>query len=171
MSKEPDAIDLIEGTNRTGRLRLPLRDEVILAVLPTLTVLLVLWVGDVLTSRPVLLSALASSAFLIYVDPMLATNRLSVLTFSHLTGALAGIGAEWLLGYSVGAAGLAVGITIVIMIVANIMHPPAIGTSLSFAFHSGLDAHITLFLIALGMIAMLGILQRVMQYLLLRLMR
>ncbi|HWV23819.1 MAG TPA: HPP family protein [Thermomicrobiales bacterium] len=169
MGKEPDAIELLEGGSRVGRPRLPLPDELTLAILPTLTVLLVLWTGDVFANRHVLFAALASSAFLIYMDPMHGTNRLPVLILSHLLGAVAGMGAVWWLGYSAAAAGLAVGVTIAIMVGANIMHPPAIGTSLSFAFHSGLDDHITLFLLALGMVVILGVLQRITQYLLVRL--
>lgn len=171
MGQEPEPIEIVEGGHRVGRARLPLRDELTLAILPTLTALLVLWTGDVVANRHVLFAALASSAFLIYMDPMHGTNRVPVLTLSHLIGALAGIAAVWLFGYSVLAAGLAVAVTILIMVVANIMHPPAIGTSLSFAFHTGFATNMSLFLLALGMVALLGILQRMTQYLLGRLIR
>lgn len=169
MPEEPDALELIEGAHRTGRARLSLRNELLLALFPTLTVFLVLWTGDRLAGRHILFAALASSAFLIYLDPMHATNSLPVLTSSHLFGALFGMGAGWVLGNTSTAAALAVMVTILVMVIGNIMHPPAIGTSLSFAFHAGLDANLTLFLLALGMVALLAIMQRVLQYLLMRL--
>ena len=49
--------------------RLRLREELLLAVLPTATVLLTLAVVEKLGRQHLLCAALASSAFLIYLDP------------------------------------------------------------------------------------------------------
>lgn len=163
------SLESMEKEARSGRARLALRGELTLALFPTVMILVVLWTVEELADERVLFSALASSAFLIYLDPMHASNSVRAVTASHLAGALIGIGAAWLLGHSYGAAGLAMVITILVMVVANIVHPPAIGTTLSFAYRSDLSSNITLFMMALGMIVALVILQRVIQYVLVRL--
>lgn len=159
----------IKGAARSGRDRLDLRGELTLAFFPTVTILLVLWTVELLADQRVLFGALASSAFLIYLDPHHGTNTIRAVTASHLTGSLAGMGTGWLLGSEYGAAGLAMVVTILVMVIADVVHPPAIGTSLSFAYRSGLTSNFTLFLLALGMVIVLALLQRVMHYLLTRL--
>lgn len=161
--------ETMKAEARRGRQRLTLHGELTLALFPTVMILAVLWTVEELADERVLFSALASSAFLIYLDPMHASNSVRAVTASHLVGAFVGMGAAWVLGHSYGAAGLAMVVTILIMVVANIVHPPAIGTTLSFAYRSGLSSNITLFMLALGMIVALVILQRVIQYVLVRL--
>lgn len=150
---ERKSLKPMAGAARLGRERLSLRSELALAFFPTVT----------------LFSALASSAFLIYLDPMHGTNRIPAVVGAHMTGAAAGMFGGWVLGYGYGAAGLAMVVTILVMIVADIVHPPAIGTSLSFAYRAGLAANVTLFLIALGMVVLLVVLQKATQYVLVRL--
>ena len=58
------------------RKRLHWKSELTLALLPTLTVLLVLWFIEVYGHERLLFASLASSAFLIYVDPQLKMNRI-----------------------------------------------------------------------------------------------
>lgn len=168
-TEDKDSLKPIAGADRGGRQRLDLKGEFLLALFPTVTILLVLWTVEAVADRRVLFAALASSAFLIYLDPMHGTNTIRVLVPSHVAGALAGMAVAWVLGSGYGAAGLAMVATILIMILADIVHPPAIGTCLSFAYSSGLSANLSLFLLALGMVAVLAILQRVVTYVLSRL--
>lgn len=153
---------------RQGRTRLGLREELTLALFPTATILLVLWAVERLASQHVLFAALASSAFLIYLDPTHGANRIQAVVGAHITAATAGIFAAWMLGYGYGASGLAMVVTILAMVIADIVHPPAIGTSLSFAYRSGTASNFSLFLLALGMVVLLVLLQRLTQYLLTR---
>lgn len=159
----------LDGAARSGRQRLDLRGELTLAFFPTLTILLVLWTIDALADQRMLFAALASSAFLIYLDPMHGSNSIRTVTAAHLIGAMAGMGASVVMGNGYGAAGLAMVSTILIMVIADVVHPPAIGTSLSFAYRSDLSSNFSLFLLALGMVVVLVLLQRIVQYLLVRL--
>ncbi len=52
-----------------GRPRLGGQREVLLALLPTLTVLGLLWLLKLLSNQQLLFASLASSCFLIYLDP------------------------------------------------------------------------------------------------------
>lgn len=154
---------------RRGRERLDLRGELALAFFPTVTILLVLWTLEILADQRVLFAALASSAFLIYLDPLHGTNTMRALSISHAGAALAGIAVAAVLGYGYAASAVAMVLTILLMVVVDVVHPPAIGTSLTFAYRSGSATNLQLFLVALGMVLLLAGLQRVVQYLLSRL--
>lgn len=154
---------------RRGRDRLSLRGELALAFLPTVTILLVLWALETLANQRVLFAALASSAFLIYLDPMHGTNTMRALSISHTGAALAGIAVAAVLGYGYAASAVAMVLTILLMVIVDAVHPPAIGTSLTFAYRSGSATNLQLFMIALAMVLLLAGLQRVVQYLLSRL--
>ncbi len=50
--------------------------------------------------------------------------------------------------------------TIVLMIVADAVHPPAVSTALSFAFRAGADSNLLLFALAVGLVAVLIVLEK-----------
>lgn len=145
---------------RAARRRLPLRGELALAALPTATVLLVLFLVQTLTNQRLLFASLASSAFLIYMDPEHGTNRVRTLLVSQMSAAVLGLGGFWLLGPGYHAAALAMTATILVMIVADAVHPPAVSTALSFSLRAGPESNLALFGLAVGITAMLVVLQR-----------
>lgn len=143
-----------------------LKEEFLLALLPTLTVLIVLSLVEVLSGQRLLFASLASSAFLIYLDPQHGTNRIRTLVGSHLGAATVGVVMDVLFGAGYAAAGAAMVVSIILMITFDMVHPPAISTSLGFAFRSGEQQNLILFLLALLIVAILVLLQRAVLYLL-----
>ncbi len=91
MDGDRDSLQPIEGAARPARARLDVKGELLLALLPTLTVLAVLGLVEVLSQQRLLFASLASSAFLIYLDPHHGTNTIRVLVSSHLIAATAGL--------------------------------------------------------------------------------
>ncbi|HET7036624.1 MAG TPA: HPP family protein [Thermomicrobiaceae bacterium] len=146
----------------TGRLRkrLSLKSELTLAALPTATVLAMFLIIDRFSTRHLLFTSLASSAFLIYLDPLHAMNNVRTLIMAHVGAALFGIGSWALLGHGYTAGIVAMFVTILYMIVLDVMHPPAASTALLFALGSGSQNQFLLFLLALGITVVLVILQR-----------
>ena len=61
--------------------------------------------------------------------------------------------------------------TIVLMITLDAVHPPAVATSLAFAFRAGEASNLTLFALAVGITALLVILERVALWQLVRIRR
>lgn len=147
-------------TQRTTRRNLGLKGEFLLAVLPTATVLAVLALVETLSQQRLLFASLASSAFLIYLDPQHATNSVKTLLLSQMGGALIGLGGYWLLGPGYLSAGSAMVTAIVLMIVFDAVHPPAVSTALSFALRAGDQSNLALFTLALAITAVLVVLQR-----------
>jgi CBS-domain-containing membrane protein len=158
----------IPGADRALRRRLSLKDEFLLATLPTVVVLVVLATVESLSQQRVLFASLASSAFLIYLDPQHESNSMRSLVLSHLTAALVGAATEALLGAGYMAAGAAMVVTIVLIIAIDAVHPPAIGTALSFAFRPNDVRALSLFVLCLLIIAVLVALQRSMLFVLSR---
>ncbi|WP_345263495.1 HPP family protein [Nibrella viscosa] len=161
----------IKGANRQSRRRLELKDELMLAFAPTAVVLVVFAFVEILSRQRLLFASLASSAFLIYLDPGHGTNTVRTLLISQMTAAIIGLVTFVFLGPSYLAGGLAMILTIVLMIVADVVHPPAVATSLSFAFKAGNENNLILFALALGIILVLVLLQRFLLWLLTRLRR
>jgi CBS-domain-containing membrane protein len=145
---------------RRLRQRLPLKDELLLVLLPTLTILLVLAFVDTLSRQRVLFASLASSAFLIYLDPQHGMNAVRTLVVSHTLAALAGFGTYLLFGPQYLSAGAAMLISIAFMVGLDAVHPPAVSTSLAFAYRSGDERNLTLFLVSLLVVALLVLLER-----------
>jgi len=58
------------------------------------------------------------------------------------------------------SAGIAMILTIVLMIFLDVVHPPAVATSLSFALKAGNENNLVLFGLAVGIVAALVILER-----------
>jgi CBS-domain-containing membrane protein len=150
------------------RRRLILRDELMLALLPTLTILAVLALVEMWGKQRLLFASLASSAFLIYLDPQHGSNRVRTLVLSQMLAALLGFGAFSIFGAGYFAAAGAMVVLIALMIVWDVLHPPAVSTSLAFAFRSGDENNLLLFGLAVGLIAVLVLLQRFSSWLLAR---
>jgi CBS-domain-containing membrane protein len=168
MNRNRNSLKPIEGANRTLRRNLGLKDELLLATAPTVVVLGVLALIEVLSRQRLLFASLASSAFLIYLDPQHETNSIRTLVSAQLMAAVIG----WLTfsGFGSGylAAGSAMILTIVLMIVLDIMHPPAVSTSLSFALKAGNENNLVLFGLAVGITTVLVVLERLLLWILAR---
>ncbi len=160
MRRDRESLKPAEGAALPTRRRLDLRGELALALLPTGTILIVLFLLEALSRQRLLFGSLASSAFLIYLDPTHGTNTVRTLTMSHLMSMTTGLLAYWIFGHGYTAAGTELVLSIFLMILLDVVHPPAVGTSLVFAFRAGAETDITLFLLALGVTAALVILQR-----------
>ncbi len=160
MEEERESLKPIEAASRSARSRLPLKGELLLAVAPTITVLIVFGLVEVLSRQRLLFASLASSAFLIYLDPQHGTNSIRTLAFSQVMAAGIGLVMYLLLGPGYASGGLAMVMTIVLMIVFDVVHPPAVATSISFAFRAGNESNLLLFVMALSIIVVLVLLQR-----------
>ena len=168
MSSDRSSLKPIEGANRSLRRRLKLRDEFMLVLFPTVTVLLIFGLVEVLSHQRLLFASLASSAFLIYLDPQHGTNATRTLVAAQMLAATSG----WVtyLAFDAGylAGGAAMVVTIVLMVVLDVMHPPAVATALSFAFRADNAGNLLLFGLAVGVTAILVLLEQVMLRLLAR---
>lgn len=69
MNQNFSSLKPLEGANRSLRSRLDLKGELALATAPTVLILTVLALVEVLSRQHLLFASLASSAFLIYLDP------------------------------------------------------------------------------------------------------
>lgn len=107
MSGTRESLRPIEGAARPDRRRLGLKDELLLALLPTVPVLAVLGLVEALSRQRLLFALLASSAFLIYLDPKHATNAVRTLVAAQLSAAGLGLAGFVLLGPGYLSAGLA----------------------------------------------------------------
>lgn len=155
------------SSRRALRARLRLRQELGLALLPTLTVVAVLVLIQFWSDQRLLFASLASSAFLIYLDPEHGANSARTLSVAQGVAALLGFGAQTLLGASYVAAGGAMVLVILLMVLLDVVHPPAVSTALNFAFRSGPESNLLLFGLAIGLIVVLLALQRATLWLLL----
>jgi CBS-domain-containing membrane protein len=168
MAKTRRSLEPIAGAPRSLRGRLSLGHELMLALLPAATVLLVFALVNNLSHQRLLFVSLAASAFLIYLDPQHGTNSVRTLAISQPLAALIGFGAYTLAGPGYFSAAGAIVITITLMIVLDAVHPPAIATALSFAFRSGPESNLFLFALAVGLVILLLGLQRATLWLLAR---
>ncbi len=141
------------------RKRYDLKTEISLALLPTITMGLVLFLLEMYSKQHLLFASLASSAFLIYLDREHPTNSIYTLAMAQTSAALIGIGVIKLIGPGYTSAILSMVLAITFMVLLNVMHPPAVSTALTFAFETGKT--MPLFLIALGLLVVLVIIQKV----------
>ncbi len=155
--QDSSAVARRRSTTRRGGLL----GELALAVPPTLTVLGALVLVAQLTRQHILFASLASSAFLIYRDPLHQMNTVRVMVTAHLAGATLGIGAALLLGPGYTAGAVAMTLTIVALILLDAVHPPAISTALGFAVLPKEHDVVGVFLLALGLVTALVLLQRI----------
>jgi CBS-domain-containing membrane protein len=166
--EQPDSLRPIQGADRPLRRRLALRHELVLVLLPTAIVLGVLGLVEVFSQQRLLFGSLASSAFLIYLDPQHSTNTVRTLIVAHLVAACAGLGTYLLFGPGYVAGGSAMVATVVLMLLLDVIHPPAIASSLTFAFRAGAEHSVILFGMALLLIILLVTLVRSTLWLLAR---
>ena len=160
IDQERTSLKPIEGANRSLRRRLDLKGEFMLALLPTITSLIVLAIVELYSQQRLLFASLASSAFLIYLDPHHGANSVRTLVISQMTAAIVGFAAFFVFGPGYFTAGGAMVVTIVIMILCNAVHPPAVSTALGFAFRASSENNLILFGMAVGMVATLVLLAR-----------
>jgi CBS-domain-containing membrane protein len=165
---ELDSLEPGNTARRRLRRRLTLKGEFTLAILPTLTVLLVLGLIQALTEQRLLFASLASSAFLIYLDPEHGTNSVRTLTIAHLAAATIGLVTYSLLGDGYLSGGIAMVATITLMIFADAVHPPAVATAMAFALRSGDASNIFIFGIAVIASGALIVLERALLWMLAR---
>jgi CBS-domain-containing membrane protein len=132
-----------------------------LAALPTLTVMGVFLLVEVFTQQTFLFASLASSAFLIYKEPDNGMNQVKTLVPAHLVAAVVGLGTFWVFGEGYLAGTVSMSLTIVLLITWGIVHPPAISSSLVFAFRAHQESEFVIFLLALSMVAVLFVIERV----------
>jgi CBS-domain-containing membrane protein len=140
--------------------RYDVKTELLLALFPTVIVISILYFVKTFTREPVLFSSLAASSFLIYLDPTHHANSIRSLIISQLTAAIAGYGAYVLFGAGYSAAICAMVITVAIMVFAHAMHPPAVASSLLFAFRYTQFNIVLLFLLTMSILVVLILLQR-----------
>jgi CBS-domain-containing membrane protein len=168
MEEKLESLKPMKGANRSVRRRLSFKQELVLVVLPTVTVLGVLLFVEILNRQRLLFSALAASAFLIYLDPLHNTNAVRTLVASHLGAATIGLLTYKVLGPGYFSGGGAMIATIMFMILLDVLHPPAVSTSLIFAFRVGDETNLVLFALAVGVTAALILLERSLLWLLAR---
>jgi CBS-domain-containing membrane protein len=142
------------------RRRLGLKRELLLALAPTATVLLVLALVEAVSRQRLLFASLAASAFLIYLDPGHTVNKARTLILSQVGGACIGAAASVALGPGYASAGSAMLLAIVLMIVFDVVHPPAVATTLGFGLKAGDATNLALFFLALALTVVLLGLQR-----------
>jgi CBS-domain-containing membrane protein len=137
-----------------------LRGELLLAIPPTVVVLLAVVLLETLRNERILFASLAASAFLIYRDPVHPMNGVRVMFAAHTVAVIIGVGCGALLGSGFAAASLAMVVTLLVLILFHSVHPPAVSTALGFAFFARPLEAAGLFVVALTMIAVLVVLQR-----------
>lgn len=140
--------------------RYNVKTEFLLALFPTVIVISILYFVKTFTREPVLFSSLAASSFLIYLDPTHQANSIRSLIISQITAAIAGYGAYVLFGAGYSAAVCAMAITVAVMVFTHAMHPPAVASSLLFAFKYTKFNIVLLFLLTMSILVVLILLQR-----------
>ncbi|MEG4107927.1 HPP family protein [Microcoleus sp. S13_C5] len=160
MSQNRSSLKPIEGANRSLRRRLTLKGELALAIAPTAIVLGVFALVEVLSRQRLLFASLASSAFLIYLDPQHGTNTMRTLMMAQIMAAIIGWITYMVFGSGYLSGGIAMVVTIILMILMDVVHPPAVSTSLSFALKAGNENNLVLFGLAVGITALLVALER-----------
>lgn len=146
--------------NFTERRRhIGLRGELLLVLAPALTVLLVLALVEWFSRQQLLFASLASSAFLIYLEPMHAVNRIRTLVFSQISAATLGLMSFLLIGPGYLSAGVSMIVVILLLVSLDMMHPPAVSTALSFGLRASNESNLALFTLALMLTVMLVALQ------------
>lgn len=158
-ARERGAAEPLESARPT-RAKLGLKGELALALLPTLTVLAMLALVEAFSHHRLLFTSLASSAFLIYLDPQHEMNATKTLVLSHLGAVAIGLLADAAFGPGYLAAGSAMVLTVLLMVVSGTMHPPAVATSLTFTFQAGTEPLVLPFGLAMLIVAALALLKR-----------
>src|SRR5262245_62024959 len=145
--------------------QLSVLDKLLLALLPTATVLPMLGVIEVFGRHHLLCASMASSAFLIYWDPGNEMNSVHAVVVSQMTAAGVGWLMWRLLGGGFAAAACVIPLAILLMILLQAVHPPAVATALAFSMHLDPTGSFVLFPLAVGFMALLVVLQRAVSWL------
>jgi hypothetical protein len=145
--------------------RLSVRDKLLFALLPTATVLPMLGVIEAFGRHHLLCASMTSSAFLIYWNHRDEMNSMPVVVVSQMTAAGVGWLMWLLLGGGYAAAACATPLAILLMILLKAVHPPAVLTTLAFAMHLDPTGSFVLFAMAVGITALLVVLQRAVSWL------
>lgn len=140
-----------------------LRTDLALAVMPTATVLAVFALVETWSHQKLLFASLASSAFLIYMDPKHEANSVRTVVLTQGMAALVGFGAHALGGGNPWVAGAAMIVVIFAMIGLRVMHPPAVSTALSFALNAGGARSVLLFGVCVALVAGLVLAQQALR--------
>jgi CBS-domain-containing membrane protein len=101
--------------NRNFRRRLNLKGEIALVTAPTVIVLLVMALVEALSQQRLLFASLASSAFLIYLDPLHGTNAVRTLILAQTMAASIGFITYSIFGNGYISGGIAMVIAIAFM--------------------------------------------------------
>lgn len=141
--------------------RFDLKTEASLALMPTIMIIAVLLLLQAFSQQRLLFSSLASSAFLIYIDPRHPVNSIRTLTIAQLSAAVVGYGVYLAAGPGYLSAAISMVITIGVMIGTGAMHPPAVSSALIFAFQYTKPDTLLLFLSAVILLVLLIMLQRI----------
>lgn len=152
----------------SSRHHLTLKEELLLAAAPTFTILSVMALVEVLSRQQLLFASLASSAFMIYLDPQHGSNTARSLILSQLMAATTGLLTNFTLGAGYSSGAVAMVVTIVGMIMLDVIHPPAVATALSFGFQADDGNNLVLFSLAVGVVALLVRLERFLLWVLTR---
>ncbi len=133
------------------------RRLVAVSVATIATVLLLIFVVQDLARQPVLVTSLASSAFLLYYQPQNEVNRFKPLVFGHALAAGVGFVASLLLPLPYVATAVGIATTVVLMSLLRIVYPPAISTTLVFAYRPHDVTVIVTFLGTLAVVLVLAL--------------
>jgi CBS-domain-containing membrane protein len=156
--------DVKQTEPQAKQVRLSRSDELILALLPTATVLLMLGLVQALGREHLLCLSLASSAFLVYRDPEHETNAVRALVVSHMTAAGVGWATCSLFGPGFASAATSMAAAILLMIQFNAVHPPAVSTALAFAMRTDHNNNFALFGLAVAITALLILLKHAVRW-------
>lgn len=148
--------------------RFDLKTEMILATLPTAMIIAVLLLLKAFSKQELLFASLASSAFLIYLDPKNPTNSIRTLLIAQTSAAIIGYVIYRLIGPGYIPAALSMIAIVLLMIFTKAMHPPAVASALNFAFQRTKPDTLSLFLFALLLLVILIVLQKVSLWLITR---
>lgn len=130
-----------------------------LAVVSTatvLSVLIVIFIVQDLIRQPVLITSLASSTFLLYYQPLNEINRFGPLVFGHIIATSIGYLASLLLPVPYVSAAVSMALSIVVLVLLRMVHPPAISTSLVFSYRPHDATVIVTFLLTLAVVIALA---------------
>ena len=133
---------------------------IVLAIPPTLTVLAITAVLQFSAHAHLLFAPLAASAFLIYLSPLSRANHVRVVVGAQAFSAVIGTVAAVAFHPGFAAEAIAMLVTVTVLIAGDILHAPAVSTSLVFADLPADDNHAAFFAIAVALLAVLCYAQR-----------
>ncbi|MDQ2751522.1 MAG: HPP family protein [Bacteroidota bacterium] len=140
--------------------RYDLQTDILLAVMPAVATIILLLLLNTFGKQEILFSSLASSAFLIYLEPEHPTNNVRTLLIAQLSAAVIGYLVYRIVGAGYTSAAISMIIAIAVMIAAKAMHPPAVATALVFAFQHAKPNTLLMFFVAVFFLVILIVLQR-----------